>query len=271
MPDVPTITTTPWQVLRQLTPARIALGRAGISQTTATHLDFQAAHAAARDAVHLALDSAALCAALTAAGHHSILLHSAASDRRQYLQRPDLGRRLSADSAQQLRDYHARHASAYDVVIVISDGLSALAVQRHAEPLLRALTIAISTQGWSLAPIIVVQQGRVAVADEIAQILHARMSVHLIGERPGLSSPDSLGVYFTYQPRIGCNDAQRNCISNIHAAGLSYNVAAQRLRYLMCEASRLGLSGVLLKEAAEPSATTLSMSTTQTPFLLMPD
>jgi ethanolamine ammonia-lyase small subunit len=237
----------PWRQLRDLTPARIALGRAGTSLPSAAQLDFQYAHAQARDAVHLAFDSAGLAAQC----EQSLTLHSAAADRHTYLQRPDLGRRLDAASVEQLRDYAGHHAAGFDLVVVVADGLSALAVHRHAPPMLQRIEALATAEGWSLAPVCLVEQGRVAVADEVAQLLGARMALMLIGERPGLSSPDSLGLYFTYAPRVGLNDAARNCISNVRLEGLSYATAAHKLLYLMREAWRRQLSGVSLKDEAQ--------------------
>ncbi|MDR9752965.1 ethanolamine ammonia-lyase subunit EutC [Pseudomonas sp. SZMC_28357] len=241
----------PWLELRRLTPARIALGRSGTSLPTSAQLDFQYAHAQARDAVHLPFDHAALSAQLAERGRESLLLHSAASDRNTYLQRPDLGRRLSDDSAQVLRDYALAHPGGVDLAIVVADGLSALAVNRHTLPFLARLEEQSAADGWSLSPVVLVEQGRVAVADEVGELLGAKMVVILIGERPGLSSPDSLGLYFTYQPKVGLTDAQRNCISNVRLEGLSYGVAAHRLLYLMREACRRQLSGVSLKDEAQ--------------------
>ncbi|WP_032697753.1 ethanolamine ammonia-lyase subunit EutC [Pseudomonas syringae] len=241
----------PWLELRRLTPARIALGRTGTSLPTSAQLDFQAAHAQARDAVHLAFDHAAISAQLTEKGRETLLLHSAAADRDSYLQRPDLGRRLNDESAQTLRDYAAAHPGGLDLAVVVADGLSALAVHRHAVPFLIRLEEQASAEGWSLSPVIMVEQGRVAVADEVGELLGAKMVVILIGERPGLSSPDSLGLYFTYAPKVGLNDAHRNCISNVRLEGLSYGMAAHRLQYLMREASRRQISGVNLKDEAE--------------------
>lgn len=241
----------PWQELRRLTPARIALGRTGTSLPTAAQLDFQLAHAQARDAVHLAFDHAAISAELADNGHETLLLHSAAADRDNYLQRPDLGRRLNDESTRQLRDYASAHPGGVDLAVVIADGLSALAVHRHAVPFLLHLQEQAAADGWSLSPVVLVEQGRVAVADEVGELLGAKMVVILIGERPGLSSPDSLGLYFTYAPKVGLNDAHRNCISNIRLEGLSYAMAAHRLLYLMREACRRQLSGVHLKDEAE--------------------
>ena len=241
----------PWRHLRDLTPARIALGRAGTSLPTGAQLDFQFAHAQARDAVHLPFDHAELRDQLRERGHDSLLLQSAAQDRHIYLQRPDLGRRLNEESAQALDEYAAEKGRGYDLAIVIADGLSSLAVQRHSLPFLERLLEQIKEEGWSLGPITLVEQGRVAVADEIGEKLGAKMSVILIGERPGLSSPDSLGLYFTYGPKVGLNDAYRNCISNVRLEGLSYGMATFRLMYLMREACRRQLSGVDLKDEAE--------------------
>lgn len=241
----------PWLELRRLTPARIALGRTGTSLPTSAQLDFQFAHAQARDAVHLPFDHAGLSAQLGEHGRESLLLHSAAADRNSYLQRPDLGRKLSDESAQALRDYATAHPGGVDLAIVVADGLSALAVHRHTLPFLNRLEEQMSADGWSMAPVVLVEQGRVAVGDEIGQLLGAKMLVMLIGERPGLSSPDSLGLYFTYNPKVGLTDAYRNCISNVRLEGLSYGMAAHRLLYLMREACRRQLSGVNLKDEAQ--------------------
>jgi ethanolamine ammonia-lyase small subunit len=241
----------PWLELRRLTPARIALGRTGTSMPTRAQLDFQYAHAQARDAVHLPFDHRALRSQLSERGHESLLLHSAAIDRNSYLQRPDLGRKLSDESAQVLRDYASAHPGGVDLVIVVADGLSALAVHRHTLPFLARLEEQVRAENWTVAPVILVEQGRVAVADEVGELLGAKMTVILIGERPGLSSPDSLGLYFTYNPKVGLTDAYRNCISNVRLEGLSYGMAAHRLLYLMREACRRQLSGVNLKDEAQ--------------------
>lgn len=244
-------TQNPWLQLRNLTPARIALGRTGISIPTNAQLDFQYAHAQARDAVHLPFDQAGLSAQLAESGRDSLLLHSAASDRHTYLQRPDLGRRLSDESADLLRQHRSDNPEGYDLAIVVADGLSSLAVHSNAIPMLRHIEEQALAEGWSLSPVVLVSQGRVAVADEVAELLGARMSVILIGERPGLSSPDSLGLYFTYAPKVGLTDAYRNCISNVRLAGLSYTMASHRLLYLMREACQRQLSGVNLKDETE--------------------
>jgi ethanolamine ammonia-lyase small subunit len=241
----------PWLELRRLTPARIALGRTGTSMPTRAQLDFQFAHAQARDAVHLPFDHASLSEQLAERDRESLLLHSAAPDRNSYLQRPDLGRKLSTESAKALREYAAAHPGGVDLAIVVADGLSALAVHRHTLPFLTRFAEQSAADGWSMAPVMLVEQGRVAVADEIGELLGAKMTVILIGERPGLSSPDSLGLYFTYNPKVGLTDAYRNCISNVRLEGLTYGMAAHRLLYLMREACRRQLSGVNLKDEAQ--------------------
>jgi ethanolamine ammonia-lyase small subunit len=237
--------------LRALTPARVALSRTGVSITTNELLDFQLAHARARDAVHAALQPNSLVADLRAIplNPEIILLHSAAPDRQTYLQRPDLGRKLDEPSRNRLRELQHPHSP--DLAIILADGLSALAVERHAAPLLSELipTLAHSIPDLRLAPICIVQQGRVAAADEIAHILNAPLAIIFIGERPGLSSPDSLGAYITWRPQPGVTtDAERNCISNIRAEGLSYTQAAARLVHYITEARKHQLTGVALKD-----------------------
>ena len=219
--------------LKRFTPARVALGRTGYSLPTAELLRFQLDHARARDAVYETLDAGAL-------GVPHVVVRSAAADRETFLRRPDLGRQLSDESRAQL----AR--GPYDAALVIADGLSAPAVHHHAAPLLAALLPLLD--GWSLAPLTVAVQARVALGDEIAAALGARMVAVLIGERPGLTSPDSLGVYLTWDPRPGRTDAERNCISNVRTEGLSYDFAARKLHFLMTEASRRRISGVELKD-----------------------
>jgi ethanolamine ammonia-lyase small subunit len=232
--------------LGDYTMARVELGRVGHGVPTRALLEFQLAHAQARDAVHLPLAVNSLVLELKQKNITSMPLTSAARDRGEYLKRPDLGRRLSDDSRERLAAARAEP----DAVFVIADGLSALAVHRHAVPLLELL---LRDLDWRVTPVAIVEQGRVAIGDEIGELLGARMAVVLIGERPGLSSPDSLGVYLTWQPRPGRTDAERNCISNIRAEGLSYAAAAHKLLFLMNESRRLKLSGVRLKEDAAPS------------------
>jgi ethanolamine ammonia-lyase small subunit len=230
--------------LRRYTPARVALGRVGNSLPTRELLEFQLAHARARDAVHAPFDPRALLLEIEAHGWAGLLASSAAADRATYLRRPDLGRTLHLDSSERLR---ARHGE-FDAVFILADGLSALAVHRHAVTLLERTFVLLAGE-WSVAPVVVVEQGRVAIGDAIGSLLGANLAVVLIGERPGLSSPDSLGVYLTWNPRPGRNDAERNCISNVRAEGLSYEVAARRLVFLMNESRRRKLTGVALKEA----------------------
>ncbi|WP_223415651.1 MULTISPECIES: ethanolamine ammonia-lyase subunit EutC [unclassified Pseudomonas] len=251
MDKPPVDSENPLLELRRLTPARIALGRTGTSMPTSAQLDFQYAHAQARDAVHLPFDHAGLSAQLAECGYESVLLHSAATNRDSYLQRPDLGRKLSDESAQTLRNHASAYPGGVDLVIVVADGLSALAVHRHTVPFLSRMREQIEVDGWTVSPVILVEQGRVAISDEIGELLGAKMVVILIGERPGLSSPDSLGLYFTYNPKVGLTDAYRNCISNVRLEGLSYGMAAHRLLYLMREACRRQLSGVNLKDEAQ--------------------
>src|SRR5277367_1444194 len=234
------------ETLRSYTPARLGLERTGVSLATRPLLDFQLAHARARDAVHAAIDVRMLCDELRRSELPSLALESKATDRSTYLRRPDLGRTLSKDSVALLTP------GEYDVVFVIADGLSALAVERHALRLLREVLPLIA--GWRLAPVCVVEQGRVAVGDAIGEALHAPLAVVLIGERPGLSSPDSLGAYITWEPRIGRKDAERNCISNIREEGLSYAAAAGRLHYYMDEAARRHMTGLGIKDPAEDLA-----------------
>lgn len=259
----------PWRSLRRHTPARIGLGRAGVSLPTAAQLDFQLAHAQARDAVHRPLDVQALRAELEGLGLQTLALRSAAGSRPIYLQRPDLGRQLGAASREQLEALRslrqAQGAVPHDIAIVVVDGLSALAVQRHAVPLIVALRAEPATAGWSIAPVAVVEQGRVAVGDGIGELLDARIAVVLIGERPGLSSPDSLGIYLTWAPRTGRHDAERNCISNVRPEGLGYAQAAGRLAYLLDEALRRGLTGVGLKDESGAAGEAIGM---QPNFLL---
>jgi ethanolamine ammonia-lyase small subunit len=240
----------PWLALRQFTAARIALGHTGVSQPTGAQLDFQLAHARARDAVHQALDTASLRQALAAAwpdAPPALLLHSAAENRNVYLQRPDLGRRLDAPSRAQLAARGGGEGR-YDLCVVVADGLSARAVQQNAAPLLSALRARLQAQAWAMAPLLVVEQGRVAVGDEVGELLGAQAVVVLIGERPGLSSPDSMGLYLTWAPRVGLTDERRNCISNVRPAGLGFEEAAAKLHYLMGEARQRQLTGIGLKD-----------------------
>jgi ethanolamine ammonia-lyase small subunit len=231
----------PWRGLRRSTPARIGLGRAGDAMPLDAVLDFQLAHARARDAVHTPLDIPALTGKLE--GLDWVTVHSQAPDRGTYLRRPDLGRRLDPACLPDLP------AGGWDAVFVLADGLSATAVQQHAEPLLRAVLAKLP--GWRIAPVVIASQSRVALGDDIGGALGATLCAMLIGERPGLSVADSLGVYLTYGPRPGRRDSERNCISNIHpSGGLTYEMAATKLAWLMMEARQRRVTGVELKDDA---------------------
>jgi ethanolamine ammonia-lyase small subunit len=240
----------PWHHLREYTAARIALGRSGAGLPTEALLQFGLAHAQARDAVHVALDVPALTQQLRALGLSTCAVRSAAADRATYLLRPDLGRRLHPDDAPRLREL-ARHA-ACDLLLVIGDGLSSQAIARQALPLVQAV-LRQAPADWSLGPLVVATQARVALGDEVGDLLGARLVAMLIGERPGLSSPDSLGIYLTWAPKPGRHDAQRNCISNVRPEGLPPETAAARLWWLCREARRLQLTGVQLKDRSEDS------------------
>jgi ethanolamine ammonia-lyase small subunit len=235
----------PWAELRRFTAARIALPRSGASLATAPLLEFRLAHARARDAVHAPFDTAQLCAALAPLGLPVRSIASAAQDRQQYLMRPDLGRRLADDAAALLA---AQAGSGYDVVFVVADGLSARAVTAHAEPLLKVLP---RLSDWRIAPLVVARLGRVALGDVVANALNAEIAVMLIGERPGLSAPDSMGAYLTFAPTPQTSDAERNCISNIRPEGLSYADAAMKLVHLLRAMRARRLSGVQLKDDAD--------------------
>ncbi|MGA0609359.1 ethanolamine ammonia-lyase subunit EutC [Caldimonas sp. KR1-144] len=259
------VTPNPWSLLRRHTPARIALGRSGISQPTVPQLDFQLAHAQARDAVHRPFDHAAVEQRLRDLGLATLSLHSAAADRHIYLQRPDLGRRLDEASLQRLAG-SAGHERA-DLALVVADGLSALAIERHAVPFVAALRGVLGAD-WRWAPVALVRQGRVAIGDAIGEALRADLVVVLIGERPGLSSPDSMGIYITWSPRPGCVDAQRNCISNVRPEGQPIAAAADRLAWLLREARSRRLTGVGLKDESAPALPAAAEA--PAPFLLAP-
>jgi ethanolamine ammonia-lyase small subunit len=253
------VVTSPWQQLRSLTSARIALGRTGNSIPTDALLSFQLDHAQAMDAVHCALDTQALKRELKqlpqlqsfALGEAQVV-ESKITDRLMYLQRPDLGRQLSDASWAQLKKQASTSQTQPDLAIVIADGLSSTAIQNHAAPFLERLLQKLDkSKSWHLAPITIVKQGRVAIADDVAECLNARMALILIGERPGLSSPDSMGLYLTWGAKRGAKDSERNCISNVRPDGLSYEDACQRTLYLLEEARRLHLSGVDLKDRSE--------------------
>jgi ethanolamine ammonia-lyase small subunit len=239
-----------WPALRRATPARIGLGRSGTGLPTAAHLDFQLAHARARDAVHAAFDAEAIAAQVRDCGLEPVLLRSSADDRSTYLRRPDLGRRLDIESRERLI---ARPASPIDIAFVIADGLSATAVHAHAGALLAA-TLERLDPALRIGPVAIVEGGRVAIGDEIGGILGAALAAVLIGERPGLSAADSLGVYITWQPAPGTVDAARNCLSNIHAAGLPIAPAAERLAALLKAARDHRMTGVALGQRLAAAA-----------------
>lgn len=247
------VTRDPWGKLRDVTAARIALGRSGASLPTAELLDFASAHAQARDAVYSEFNPQPL---MELAGRLKLgVAHvdSAAGDRARYLQRPDLGRRLSAEGERILSAW-ANPESGCDLVLMVADGLSATAVNQHAAPLLEALVPRLQAERWTLGPLVLVEQGRVAIEDQIGELLTARMAVILIGERPGLGAADSLGAYLVYEPRVGRSDAERNCLSNIRPAGLPPVMAAETLHYLLTESRTRKLSGVQLKDDRQLAA-----------------
>ncbi len=256
-----------WHVLREYTAARIGLGRAGISVPTKHLLDFQLAHAQAQDAVHVPLDTQQLTSDIELP---FVMAHSQVTDRSHYLQRPDLGRRLNSESVAELKLHAAVEDNPYDLVIVIVDGLSSFAIQKNTAPLLQQLTQRLSEQALlktsennkaasvcRLAPIVVVEQGRVAVGDEIGELLNAKSVLVFIGERPGLSSPDSLGLYLTWAPKVGLTDESRNCISNVRPEGLVYSEAVNKIFYLLSEAHQRQLTGVNLKERSQETKNSL--------------
>lgn len=249
--------------LRRYTSARVSLGHSGPAIPTCHQLNFQLDHALARDAVHAALNVVALQQGIRLRQMEYVVVQSAVTgesgkdDRQIYLRRPDLGRTLHPDSVQTLRQLCETISETPDVVFVIADGLSALAVERHALPLLDATLRTLDPEHWRLGPVCIVSQGRVAIGDEIGALLHAKLVVLLIGERPGLSAPDSLGVYITWEPRRGRTDAERNCISNIRHEGLSYADAAQRIVAYMNGAKYLQRTGIELKENTSISLPTI--------------
>ena len=237
-----------WARLARLTPARIGLGRAGSGLPTREVLRFGLAHAQARDAVHTPMDGDAVSGALAAAGFPSVMVASGAVDRATYLRRPDLGRRLTPEARAALE---AATDGPVDLAVVVADGLSARAVHEGAAALLAAFQPAIARAGWRVAPVVIASQARVALGDDIGAALEARAVAVLIGERPGLSSPDSLGIYLTFEPRPGRSDAERNCISNVRPAGLAYGLAAFKLDWLLTQAFARGLTGVGLKDESD--------------------
>ncbi|WP_051710411.1 ethanolamine ammonia-lyase subunit EutC [Andreprevotia chitinilytica] len=249
--EKPALTPDPWAELSRHTAARIALGRCGGSLPTAETLGFALAHAQARDAVHTPLDVGALSDALEEAGFVALPAHSRAHDRTEYLQRPDFGRRLDPASRNALADLPKMPC---DILFTIGDGLSSRAIERNALPLLIELRPYLETSGWRIGPVVVAKQARVALADEVGELFKPTIVVMLIGERPGLSSPDSMGIYITHGPRVGRMDSERNCISNVRPEGLDYPAAARKLAWLLDASRRLGLTGVGLKDESDGSA-----------------
>lgn len=240
-----------WKALNQFTDARIALGRSGASLPTAEVLKFGLAHAQARDAIHQPFDSDTLAEQLAALDLETLTVHSQATDRPVYLNRPDLGRRLDEPSRERLT---ARRATPHDVLLVIGDGLSSHAVHRQAVPLVKALLPFLATLGLSTGPVVLAHQSRVALGDDIGECLNSKAVAMLIGERPGLSSPDSLGVYLTWKPERARIESERNCISNIRPEGLGYDAAAFKLAWLLEQAFLRRLTGVNLKDESDNPA-----------------
>jgi ethanolamine ammonia-lyase small subunit len=245
------MTTDPWANLRQFTDARIGLGRSGAAMPTREVLNFALSHAMARDAVTTPLDWRLVEEGLTKLGLAKLRIASATHDRAEYLRRPDLGRRLSKASRDALLSTAEIEPVKPDLVVLVGDGLSSLGVSANIVPMLRAFLPYAEEAGWKLAPILLADDARVALGDEVGEILGAKAVLVLIGERPGLSSPDSLGAYLTFAPRVGLKDADRNCISNIRPRGLSYEEAAFKAAWLLREAFRRGLSGVNLKDESQ--------------------
>ncbi|EDM28657.1 ethanolamine ammonia-lyase small subunit [Lentisphaera araneosa HTCC2155] len=239
------------QALKALSAARLGLQRAGSSISTRDILKFDLDHARARDAVHLAFDIAKMKTQLKDLGLELLELQSAASDRSTYLQRPDLGRKLAERSVEDLKNFQSTKSQTYDLGIFIADGLSSRAIHTNALPFLRDFLPLAENNNWTCAPLTIVNQGRVAIADEIGEILKTRLSIILIGERPGLSAADSMGIYITYEPRVGRNDSERNCLSNIRQGGLSSLLAAEKLEKLIQNIFCMGVSGVDVKEGAD--------------------
>jgi len=252
------VTENSWRKLNAFTDARVGLGRSGISIPTSHLLAFQLAHAQAIDAVHTQLNTDQLTKTFIAQNWapecEPLILQSRATDRATYLQRPDYGRLLDEASAAKLDAHRASSNDIYDLAIVVVDGLSSLAIEQNSLPFLDALFSQIKTHqknDWKVAPICIIKQGRVAIGDDVCQRLNAKCVLVLIGERPGLSSPDSLGLYLTWDGKVGFTDAYRNCISNVRPAGLSYQEAARKAYYLLNEARTLKLSGVKLKDRSD--------------------
>ena len=245
------MTTDPWANLRQFTDARIGLGRSGAAMPTREVLNFALSHAMARDAVTTPLDWSPIEKGLQALGLETIRIKSASHDRSEYLRRPDLGRRLSSEARQKLQEGSEKALTKPDLVVLVGDGLSSMCVSANIVPMMSAFLDHARRAGWQLGPVLLADDARVALGDEAGEIMGAKAVLVLIGERPGLSSPDSLGAYLTFAPRVGLKDADRNCISNIRPRGLSYDEAAFKAAWLLREALRRGLSGVNLKDESQ--------------------
>jgi ethanolamine ammonia-lyase small subunit len=243
--------TDQWITLRRFTQARIALGRAGHALPTEALLDFQLAHAQARDAVHLPWDIESFAREVQDIGSQALILETPVADRSEYLRRPDLGRILTGESRTRLRNLAV---ATPDLALIVTNGLSSTAVKRHGSALLQEILGGLRQCNYSVAPVCLIANGRVALLDDIGSALGARMAIIMVGERPGLSSPDSLGIYLTYAPQPGNSDAQRNCISNIRPPeGLGYREAAEKLLHLVGEAMARRISGVALKDGTVES------------------
>ena len=234
-----------WESLKIFTRARIALGRTGVATPLKEVLDFKMCHAHARDAIYSVLELNELEERLQQFHSSVIIVASQAGDRSVYLQRPDYGRNLDKSSTNNLKN---ESSYSVDVSITIADGLSATAINNHAVPVLKKLIPLLKQSVLTMAPLVIAQQARVAIADEIGSLLNAKLSLILIGERPGLSSPDSMGAYITYNPSPGTTDESRNCVSNIRPEGLKYDLAAEKIAKLIKASLQLKLSGIMLKD-----------------------
>ncbi|WP_443945943.1 ethanolamine ammonia-lyase subunit EutC [Pedobacter sp. AW1-32] len=237
--------TDDWAILKQLTDARVALGRTGVSLPTKALLEFKLAHAHAKDAVYSVQSSQAIADSLEAKSQAYLSVTSQASTRDVYLQRPDLGRRLHPESVRLLTELHCRPSN---ICIVLADGLSAIGINTYISEILSILIPQIKQSGFSLSPVVLAEQARVALGDEIGSLLNADLTILFIGERPGLTAADSVGCYITYKPIIGTTDESRNCVSNIRSKGLDIHQAVEKIMYLTRQSFNLKLSGVKLKD-----------------------
>ncbi len=251
MEDAPHVTPDYWQSLQQYTAARIALGSTGASLPTREWLRFRWAHACAKDAVHAPLDTENLAHVLSPLGLPVRQLHSQVCNAQQYLLRPDYGRKLDENS----RCLLSTNQQSHDICLVIADGLSSIAIAQHTLPLLESLLPQLAKRQYRLAPLMIVHYGRVAIGDDIGYLMKSKLTVVLIGERPGLSAPDSMGIYLTYDPQPALTDERRNCISNVRPEGLPCLMAAEKLSYLIDESLRRKVSGVALKDDLRLSLT----------------